>query len=248
MTSPATTTEPAWTLGATCRCLTEDLTLGEESCALSLTELATRVDAHQVISDFVKKRGAHPIGSETINALLPTLVAYSLHSGRYRGATWHHEAAAIVWLLAARWHEQGSADDAYPYFERLLNDGRILPTREDVERVVNSRRLTFERALRTEPPRLRQAARDDACAIQEGVIGGRIRVRVGFEQGDPSLLYVAITQRLLPGDLPLPAEWLIQVLAAFFPGVPLEDVDYVEEIVEQDLRPDEVGFCALVDL
>lgn len=32
--------------------------------------------------------GAHPIGAETIKALLPTLVAYSLHTGRYRAATW----------------------------------------------------------------------------------------------------------------------------------------------------------------
>ena len=62
-----------------------------------ITEL---IDAHQVIADFVKKRGAHPIGNETIKALLPQLVAYALHSGRYRAATWHHEAAGIVWLLA----------------------------------------------------------------------------------------------------------------------------------------------------
>ncbi len=245
MTSSEATTDQAWTLGATCRCLMEDLTLGAEMCDVSLTDLADRPDAPQVLVDFVKKRGAHPIGSETINALLPTLVAYSLHSGRYRAATWHHETTAIVWLLAVGWHEAGSADDAYPYFARLLHDKRLLPTREDVERVVSRRRVTFERALLVEVPRLWQAARDDAGAIQEGVIGGRIRVRVGFEWGDPSLLYVAITQRLLPGDLPLPAEWLIQVLAAFFHGVPLQDVDYVDEILERDLRPDEVGFCAL---
>lgn len=245
MTSTETMTEPAWTLGTTCRCLTEDLKLGAELCNVPITELADRADAHQVITDFVKKRSVHPIGSERINALLPTLIAYSLHSGRYRAATWHHEAAGIVWLLAAGWHEEGSADDAYPYFERLLGDGRILPTREDVEHVVYRRRFTFERALLTEAPRLRQFARDAAGVIQDGVIGGRIRVRVGFEQGDPGLLYVAITQRLLPGDVPLPAEWLIQVLAAFFPGVPLEDVDYVDEIVGRDLRLDEVGFCAL---
>ncbi len=245
MTPPEATTDQAWALGATCRCLTEDLTLGAEVCAVSITELAARPAAPQVLADFVKKRGAHPIGSETINALLPTLVAYSLHSGRYRAATWHHEPAAIVWLLAVGWHEAGSADDAYPYFARLLRDKRLLPTREDVERVVSRRQVTFERSLLTEVPRLRQAARDDAGAIQEGVIGGRIRVRVGFERGDPGLLYVAITQRLLPGDLPLPAEWLIQVLAAFFSGVPLEDVDYVDEIVGRDLRADEAGFCAL---
>ncbi len=91
--------EAAWTLSATSRCLTEDLGLSPEACDRPITEL---VDAHRVIADFVKKRGAHPIGNETINALLPKLVAYSLHSGRYRAATWHHEAAGIVWLLAAR--------------------------------------------------------------------------------------------------------------------------------------------------
>jgi len=87
--------EPAWTLSATCRCRTEESGLSAEACRRSITEL---VDAHQVIADFVKKRGAHPIGNETIKALLPQLVAYALHSGRYRAATWHHVAAGIVWL------------------------------------------------------------------------------------------------------------------------------------------------------
>lgn len=82
--------EPAWSLGATCRCLTADLDLPAAACDTPITQL---VDAHQVIADFVKKRGAQPVGAETITALLPKLVAYSLHSGRYRAATWYHEAA-----------------------------------------------------------------------------------------------------------------------------------------------------------
>lgn len=167
-----TSGDPAWTLGATCRCLTEDLGLAPEACNRPITEL---VDAHQVIADFVKKRGAHPIGTETISALLPQLVAYSLHSGRYRAATWHHEAAGIVWLLAARRHEQGSADDSYPYFEQLLRTGRLLPTRADVERVVDQRRPTFARALLDDVPRMRRAALDHPGQIQDDVIGGRVR-------------------------------------------------------------------------
>ncbi len=232
--------EPAWTLSATCRCLTEDLGLAPEACDRPIVDL---VGAHQVIADFVERRSAHPIGTETIQALLPTLVAYSLHSGRYRAATWHHEAAGIVWLLAARWHEQGSADDSYPYFEQLLRNGRLLPTRADVERVVDQRRPTFARALSDDVPCLRQRAIAHPGQIEEDVIGGRVCVRVAFENGASGILYVAITRRLLPGALPLPAEWDIQLLAAFFPGVPLEDIEYIDEIAGYNLRTDEVAYC-----
>lgn len=232
-----------WALSATCRCLTEDLDLASDACDRRIEDLA---DAHRVIADFVKKRGAHPIGNETIQALLPTLVAYSLHSGRYRAATWHHEAAGIVWLLAAHWHEQGRADDAYPYFERLLHQGHIWPTRADVERIVKRRRSTFEGALLDDVPRLRRAALDQPGRLQEGIIGGRVRVRVGFEDGDSGLLCVAIAQRLIPGELALPVEWHVQILAAFFPGVPLEDIGYTHELAGRDLQVDEHGYCALI--
>jgi hypothetical protein len=78
-------------------------------CTRPIREL---VDAQQIIAAFVQRRGAHPIGNESIQALLPQLVAYALHRGRYQAATWHHKAAGLVWLLAARWHEQGSEDDS----------------------------------------------------------------------------------------------------------------------------------------
>jgi hypothetical protein len=45
--------EPPWILGATCRCLTEDLGLPPEICDQPVGEI---VDAHQVLADFVKKR------------------------------------------------------------------------------------------------------------------------------------------------------------------------------------------------
>jgi hypothetical protein len=235
--------QAAWTLSATCRCLTEDLGLGSEACDRPIPEL---VDAHQVIADFVKKRGAHPIGNETLNALLPKLVAYSLHSGRYRAATWHHEAAGIVWLLAARWHEQGSEDDSYPYLEHLLRSGRLLPTRADVERLVDQRRPTFARALQEDVPLVRRGALDHPGDIQEEVIGGRVRVRVAFENDTSGILYVAITRRLLPGTLPLPPAWDVQLLAAFFSGVPLEDIEYIDQIAGCALRPGEVCYCSLI--
>jgi hypothetical protein len=56
----------------------------------------------------------------------------------------------------------------------------------------------------------------------------------------------AITRRLLPGTLPLPPQWDIQLLAAFFPGLPLEDIAYIDEIAGHTLKPDEVSYCGLV--
>jgi hypothetical protein len=205
------------------------------------------MDRHQVLADFVKKRMESPIGSETIRSLpRKKLIAYSLHSGRYRAATWYHEKPGIVWLLAARWHEEGSPADAYPYFEALLLASRLLPTREDVERVVVHRRLTFERALMEQVPAIRHAALQHPGEIHEAIVGGRLRVRVAYENGDTGILTAAIGNRLIPGEMSVPAEWLVQLLAAFFPGVPLQDVEYLDEIGGEALREDEDCFCALM--
>lgn len=234
-------TGPSWALAATCRCLVEDFDLLPADCQCPITELAAR---HQVIADFIKKRSDSPIGTEPpIRSLLPKKVsAYSLHSGRYRGATWYHEKAAIVWLLAARWHEQGSPEDSYPYFERLLDAGRLLPVREDVIRVVESRRLTFERALIEQVPTVRSEALEQPGEVHDAVIGGRVRVRAVYENGETGILSVAIANRLLPGMMQVPPEWLVQILAAFFPGVPLAEIEYTNELAGKAVRPDEDCF------
>ena len=214
-------------------------------CERRITELTGR---HQVIDDFIKKRADSPVGTEPpIRSLLHKKVtAYSLHSGRYRAATWHHEKPGIVWLLAARWHEQGSRDDSYPYFEGLLDADRLLPTREDVELVVNSRRLTLERELIEQVPGIRGEAVNEPGVIREAVIGGRIRVRVVYENGDSGLLSVAIGNRLIPGEMTVPPEWSIQVLAALFLGLPLADVEYTDEFAGEPRRSDEDCYCGLV--
>ncbi len=238
-------TEPSWTLAVTCRCLIEDFGFLQADCLRPITELAAR---HQVIADFIKKRTDRPIGTEPpIRSLLQKKVpAYSLHSGRHRAATWHHDKAGIVWLLAARWHEQGSSEDSYPYFERLLDTGRLLPTREDVIRVVESRQRTFERALIEQVPAIRSEALEQPGEVHDAVIGGRVHVRAVYENGETGILSVAIANRLLPGLMQVPPEWLVQVLAAFFPDVPLAEIEYTDELVGKAVRPDEDCFCGLV--
>ena len=41
-------------------------------------------------------------------------------------------------------------------------------------------------------------------------------------------------------------EWRVQLLAAFLPGVPLHDVEYIDEFGGAALREDEDCFCALI--
>jgi hypothetical protein len=56
--------------------------------------------------------------------------------------------------------------------------------------------------------------------IHSGIIGGRIRVRVVCEGGDPAMLTVAISQRLFPGEMQVPADRLVRVSAALLPDTP----------------------------
>jgi hypothetical protein len=105
------------------RCLTDDLGLPAESVDLAIDELAT---ANDVIAAFRDRRAemGSP-GQEPIRSLLPEVVAFSLHVGRQRGATWHHRDAGVIWLLAVGYHREGHVDDAYAYFERLKAAGRL---------------------------------------------------------------------------------------------------------------------------
>lgn len=238
-------TEPAspWTLAATYRCLVDDLGFSPNDCWRAITDLAAE---NVVIDAFVRMRSQQPTGGEPIEALLPKLIAFSLHAGRYRGATWRQERAGIVWLLAVGWHEQGSRQDAYNHFERLRDADRLLPTREDVERVVAMRRPTFELSLIEDVPGMRQEAIEHPGEVHCHEVGDRVRVRVAYENGESGILYTAISNRLIPGEMPLPAEWHVQLLAAFFPGISLADVEYSDEIAGQTPRPDEDTFCALI--
>lgn len=240
-----TEASPVGTLAATCRCLVDDLGFSSDDCWRAIIELAGE---NVVVDAFVQMRNQQPTGGEPIEALLPKVVAFSLHAGRYRGVTWHQESADIVWLLAARWHEQGSRQDAYNHFKRLQEAGRLVPTRTDVERIVAMRRPTFERALMEDVPGMRQEAIEHPSEVHGHEVGGRVRVRVVYENGESGILSVAISNRLIPGEMPLPPEWHVQLLAAFFPGIPLADVEYTDEIARQAPRSDEDTFCALIDL
>jgi hypothetical protein len=227
------------------RCLVDDLGLPPESINRTIEELARE---SEVVAAFYERRAALGVpGQEPIRSLLPDVVAYSLHVGRRRGATWHHREPGVLWLLAVGYHREGAADDAYAYFERLKAAGQLLPDRDDMLAYVRAQAPTLARSLLTDVPPLVEVARDQPGTIQSGIIGGRIRVRLVYEGGDPGMLSVAISQRLHPGEMPVPADWLVRVAAAFLPDTPPERLSIAFDLAGDELAPDEIAFCDLVE-
>jgi hypothetical protein len=227
------------------RCLTDDLGLPADSLDLTIDELARSNDVIAAFRDRRAEVGSP--GQEPIRSLLPDVVAFSLHVGRRRGATWHHREAGVIWLLAVGYHREGHVDDAYAYFERLKAAGRLVPDREDMLAFVRSQAPTLARSLLNDVPGLVAAARARTGVIHSGAIGGRIRVRVVCETGDPAVLTVAISQRLFPGEMPVPADWLVRVAAAFVPDTQPERLSVAFDLAGQELQPDEIAFCDFVE-
>jgi hypothetical protein len=226
------------------RCLTDDLSIPANSVDLPIDELA---NANDVIAAFRDRRAEMgSAGQEPIRSLLPDVVAFSLHVGRQRGATWHHRQAGVIWLLAVGYHREGDPNDAYAYFERLKAAGRLLPDRDDMLAFVRSQVPTLARSLLDDVPELVDVARAHPGVIQSAIIGDRIRVRVVWEAGDPAMLTVAISQRLFPGETELPADWLVRVAAAFLPDTPPERLSVAFDLAGQELQPDEIAFCDFV--
>jgi hypothetical protein len=201
-------------LRVTGRCLVEDLELGADSIEVKIEDLSHE---HPMVDAFVRQRSQLPIGQEAIQRLTSKIVAYSLHSAEHRGLTWHHERAGIVWLLASRFHRSGKSDDAYPYFRELDSKGRLLPDRNDLEALAMLRIPTLARSLIEDVPGLRREAADQPGRIVTGLIGGRIRVRVVVETDERRVQSVAVSMRMVPGEMQVPADWLMTVAAAFFP-------------------------------
>src|SRR5512132_3123977 len=162
-----------WELRVTIRCLEEDLGLPEAASKLPIDELA---EQNSVIASFREKRGQSPDGVEKVQPITSNVVVYTLHAGEDRAATWYDERAGVVWLLAAGFHRSGQRMDAYPHFKQLDEIGRLLPTREDYELLVQAQTLDFAGRLLEEIPPLRDAALAEPGNVVEGLLGGRVAV------------------------------------------------------------------------
>jgi hypothetical protein len=227
-------------LRVTKRCLVEDLGLSESAAEIEPAEL---VDENPLLRAFVERRSQSPIGQETVEGLTAKIVAYSLHSGEYRGLTWHHEKAGVVWLLAARFHRSGDPDDAYPHFRDLGHAGRLLPTDDDIRRHLAGQEADLARVLLEEVPAIVDQLRSNPGRILVGNVGGRINVRAVWEADDPPMLTIAISQRLRPGEMQVPTSWQLAVAAAFLPNADPASLSLAWDLAGRPLSPDEIAYC-----
>jgi len=198
-------------------------------------------DRHSLLEAFYDRRAQSPVGQETIEGLQANIIAYSLHAGRWRGLTWHDEELAIVWLLAARYHRSGERDDSYPHFRGLAKH-QLLPTEEDYERVFDREAHAFAETVVGDVAAIAEQARAQPGEIVAGRVSGRISVRAVEQDGS---LRVAVKMQLFPGDEQVPAEWLMTVLAAFFPDASFEELlsDGCREV--GGLKPLSLVLCPL---
>lgn len=226
------------------RCLRDDLGFADADATRPLTELATK---NPLLKAFLERRAQNPEGQEAIQGLTSRIVAYSLHSGNDRGITWHHGKAGIVWLLAARFHRSGQRGDAYPFFIQLDKDDQLLPTLDDYKDFTHANAANLAESILSEVPPLRERARSSPGEIQQELIGGRVRVRLVFEDGDEPMLTVAISQRLRPGETQVPPDWQIRIAAAFLPGTLPTDLSFASDLAGDPLEDDEVCYCNFIE-
>lgn len=210
----------------------------------SETSADPREIEHEICSAFVSQRSQDPNGVEKLQPITSNIEAYTLHAGRWRGATWHDKDDNVVWLLGVGYHRSGEASDAYPYLKQLDADGHLLPTEADYERLYELRDSTLCDVLAIHASEILEMARSNVGQEIREVLAGRFRVSVVGEIEDGlEAIWIAVSQRLVKGELDPPPEWLRFVLAAFFPEASFEDIHSPEQkLPTREKTPDEVIF------
>jgi hypothetical protein len=192
-------------LAVTGRCCREDLDANPDA---TLEKLAS---ASPLVAKFVSLRGLLEEGQETVRSIHGALPVYSLHAGRFRGATCHDRPNQAVWLLAAGYHRSGDRSDAYRFFATLHANGKLFPTEDDYVRLFE-RRNSLAVPLITS--RVRAAlfeAREDSPRPQSVLLPGGVVVTilVSLREASGELpavdeIWLAVsTEGLQPGWLPL---------------------------------------------
>lgn len=211
-----------WDLAVTGRCAVEDLDLGRWIEPGDVAEID-----HPTLDCFRGLRSQRSIGIERILALKADI--YSLHCGRQRCATWFDEDDNVVWLLGCGLHTQGSRHDAYEMFARLADQGRLMPDSDDYERLFSWRAHGLAETVKEDVDRLVAAASGSPGAEVRGTLCGIINVSLVLErEGDLECLFVAVEMefaaRPTKGECQPPQDWLIVILAGFFPEIEFDQL------------------------
>lgn len=220
-----------WELRITARCLVEDLGRTPDTPFEDLL-------GQDIVKGFVGKRSTEPTDTRKVEPLTSGREVYTLGYGhRHRGATWHDKQNGVIWLCAYGRHESGAPADAFPYSKQLDAQSRLLPTRDDYERLIADRNRRFADAVVSDAQALLAAARKEPGVEKPGVLADSVGVGVAVEVVETlEETYVAIRATdLRPG-------WLDIVLAAFFPDVDLRAWEPTDSFPTRALREDELCY------
>ncbi len=219
-------------LRITQRCLVEDL---------GYDAMSTFADAssHPIVRAFENQRSGNPIGTKTVGPAAGERTLYRIGYGHnHRGATWYDPPKQAVWLCAYRLHRSGSPDDAFPYFQELTREGRIMPTVEDYQALFADRGRRFAETVHEDAQALLARARSSPGIEQIGVLGGEERTGVVVEVVETlEETYVAFSvARIDPSRLVL-------ILAAFYPDMAFGDWALAASLPTRPLRTSEAEVC-----
>jgi hypothetical protein len=221
-------------LRLTRRCLTEDLNFDQE------TEFSPAL-SHPIVDAFKNQRSLQPTGSKTVGPVSGEHTIYRLGSGHHhRGATWFDQHERVVWLCAYRLHRSGHPDDAFPYFNKLIRSGRIMPTRVDYETLFTERDRRFVETLSQDAQALLARAHTNPGVEVVGLIGGEERTGV-IVQIVETLEETNVAFALATMDYTR----IVLILAAFIPEATFKEWELVPALPTRSLREKEVCYRIL---
>ena len=156
-------------LRITQRCLSEDL--GEDP-KISFDDLR----GHEIVKALVKDRATDPAAGKTVGPAAGAKTLFRLgYADHHRGATWWDATNRVVWLCAYHGgHRSGESDDSFPYFDELIEAGRIMPTEVDYERLFEDRDEEFDDFVLADAQELLSEARARPGDEIQGIVGGHV--------------------------------------------------------------------------
>jgi hypothetical protein len=225
-----------WELRITRRCLVEDF---EVDPTTPFADLRSK----EIIKAFISDRAVTPTGGKTVGPVAGEKTCYRLGYGDdHRGATWYDPVEKVVWLCAYHGqHRSGEADDSFPFFNRLIDEGRIKPTKDDYVALLEERAERFVDLVFKQAQELLDEARTAPGEEVSRVIGGEATVGLVVEVVETlNETHVAFfIQDLGSGDR------FVLLLKAFFPEAQFADWELVDEFPTRELRVGEVCYRIL---
>ncbi len=198
-------------------------------------------EALALIDKFAEVRSQAPEAGDLINDLT-VRPCYSLHSGRYRAATWYDATHDAVWLLAVGLHRSGERDDFYAVAVNHEQAGRLYPTPDDYEDFVDdlqrdrlmqeamALRDIREEVLRTPGTGTRSFTSEDGLyaeiwaevVVELALVVVRLRlVRLSGQWLGESELAILLAGPLGPHPRPRPEkDWRFRSFEEYFPQPP----------------------------